>query len=88
MTADSIYYICNPSASRELWIERFDLASQTTHKVIDINAGPKNWFTVAPDSYVVFARAGIAVSPDGRELLWAQADLAGSDIMLTRMRPQ
>jgi dipeptidyl aminopeptidase/acylaminoacyl peptidase len=86
VTADAIYYIPDPSSGDEVWIERFDLATQATRKVVSLSGGVGSSFRFSPDTHVMLPRAGLSVSPDGRTLVWAQSDQAGSDIMLTKVR--
>lgn len=86
MTRQAIYYIANQTPDGEQWLERMDLASQKLQRVMNLNEGSKVWFKNSMDSHVVMSRAGLAVSPDERTLLWAQADQAGSDLMVTKVR--
>jgi hypothetical protein len=86
LTRQAIYYIANQTPDGEQWLERLDLASQKLQRMMNLNEGSKVWFKNSMDSHVVMSRAGLAVSPDERTLLWAQADQAGSDLMVTKVR--
>jgi Tol biopolymer transport system component/DNA-binding winged helix-turn-helix (wHTH) protein len=87
VTRDAIYFIPDPPAFGDTWIERFDLASGKIEHVINIDRPPRSRFLFSPDSFMHFAHAGLSVSPDGRTLVWAQSDQSGSDLMLMRKLP-
>ena len=70
VVSDGIYFI-NPDAKDGVAIEFFDFA---THKVKQIAGLGK--------VVIDFWAQGIAVSPDRRQILYAQNDQAGCDIML------
>jgi len=71
VTPEGIYYI--PAKDRSapgFSIRYYSFASQDSHQVLEINAEP--------------SIGRLAVSPDGRILLWGQTDQSGSDLMLLR----
>lgn len=63
-----IYYV-NPAASGGPAIEFFNFSTRRAHSVLHLEKPP------APSAQ------GLAVSPDGRELLWAQYDWVQADVM-------
>lgn len=90
VTRDSIYFIPDPAGpGSDTWVECFDLQTGKTHRVLNLDqTTSRHRFLLSPDTHTFFSHAGISVSPDGRTLSWAQADVSGSDIMTLRpIRP-
>ena len=68
-TTTGIYY--SDSSSTPVVLNFYEFASHSTRQVMTLKQTP-----------ALFGAAGIAVSPDGRWLLYAQADEDQSEIML------
>jgi Tol biopolymer transport system component/tRNA A-37 threonylcarbamoyl transferase component Bud32 len=63
-----IYFMDGTGASPA--IAFFDLATKRVHRIVDIPGPPELWV------------GGLAVSPDGRSILYSQQDSVSADIML------
>jgi Tol biopolymer transport system component/serine/threonine protein kinase len=66
LTSDEIYFTPPPAADGTSSIQRLNLATRQLSQVMDINKP---------------IDLGLAVSPNGRELVWAQLDYTGSDLV-------
>ncbi len=67
ITNDGIYFVPRADAQRRFFIHFFSFATTKSLPIAPLSGG---W------------AAGLAVSPDGRALLYSQVDSSGSDLML------
>ena len=69
MASDGIYFIPKADAEGHYSVQFYDFATGKSSQVFPMHGGVSN---------------GLAVSPDGRTLLFAQKDEVRSDLMLVR----